>query len=57
MTVLGITLIGGMLGCSGGGKSNASTQNPGTTTGSYQVTVTATSGTTTASTVMPLSLQ
>ena len=55
MAVLGMAVIGGMLGCGGG--SSSGTNNPGTTTGSYQVTVTATSGTATTSTAMPLSLQ
>ena len=43
-------------GCGGGSKSN-SISNPGTTTGNYKVTVTATSGTQTASMTLPVSVQ
>jgi Abnormal spindle-like microcephaly-assoc'd, ASPM-SPD-2-Hydin/Beta-propeller repeat len=51
---------GGMLGCSGsnsGGSNNTAPPVSGTTTGNYQVRVTATSGTVTTSTTIPLSIQ
>jgi sugar lactone lactonase YvrE len=55
-----LLVIGGVIGCSGsnGGGTNSTPPSPsGTTTGSYQVMVTATSGTATASTTIPLSVQ
>jgi sugar lactone lactonase YvrE len=55
-----LIVIGGVIGCSGsnGGGTNSTPPSPsGTTTGNYQVMVTATSGTATASTTIPLSLQ
>jgi len=51
---------GGMLGCSGGnsgGSNNTAPPVSGTTTGNYQVRITATSGTVTTSTTIPLSIQ
>jgi hypothetical protein len=58
--VLSLIAIGGVIGCSGsnGVGTNSTPPSPsGTTTGNYQVMVTATSGTATASTTIPLSLQ
>ncbi len=56
LIVLGIVAIGCLSGC---GKATISTThtNPGTTTGNYSVTVTATSGTVTASAQVPLSVE
>jgi hypothetical protein len=60
LAVLCLAAIGGMSGCSGG-KSSGGNQNPptntGTTKGSYQVVVTATSGTATTTTTIPLTVQ
>ncbi len=51
LVFLGVTVIGGVLGCGG------SHSTPGTTTGNYQVVVTATSGKSVASTTISLNLQ
>ncbi len=60
-SILCIVLAGAIVGCGGGGSAGGGgtppPANPGTTTGSYSVTVTATSGTVTASTTIPLSVQ
>ncbi len=58
--LLFLAMIGGAIGCGGGtsgGGSSTPQPNPGTTTGSYQVVVTATSGTVVTSTTISLSLQ
>jgi hypothetical protein len=60
LVALFLVVGGGMIGCSGSsGGSNAGTTSTsqGTTTGSYQVVVTATSGTVVASTTIPISVQ
>lgn len=56
MSVLAIILSGGMLGCGGGGNST-SINNPGTTAGTYTVTVTGTSGTTTVMSTITVQVQ
>jgi len=60
-SILGLAVLGGVIGCGGSNTPATSTPppttNPGTTTGSYQVTVTATSGSTTISSTVPLTLQ
>jgi hypothetical protein len=56
LVLLGAVLMGGMLGCGGSG-STASKPNPGTTTGSYQVVVTGTSGKAVATTAISLNMQ
>ena len=56
LAVLFVVIAGTCLGC-GGGSSGGTTTNTGTTTGSYNVTVTATSGTVTASVSIPLTVQ
>jgi len=59
-TLLCLVALGGTLGCSGGNSGGAGSTSPstsGTTTGNYKVAVTATSGTVTTSTTIPLSLQ
>jgi hypothetical protein len=60
-TLLRLLALGGTLSCSGGNSGSSSSTTPpstsGTTTGTYQVAVTATSGTVTISTTIPLSLQ
>jgi FG-GAP-like repeat/Abnormal spindle-like microcephaly-assoc'd, ASPM-SPD-2-Hydin len=59
--VLAIIGLGATFGCGGGGSAGTgggtSPANPGTTAGSYVVTVSATSGTATASTQIPLSVR
>jgi len=55
MLALLITLTGGVLAC-GGGVSGGSS-NPGTTAGAYTITVTGTSGTTTATNTVTLNVQ
>jgi hypothetical protein len=60
-SVLGLAVLGGVLGCNGGSSPPSSptgpTSNPGTTTGTYNVVATATSGSATMSTTIPLTLQ
>ncbi|HEV2133117.1 MAG TPA: choice-of-anchor tandem repeat GloVer-containing protein [Terracidiphilus sp.] len=55
LVILAIVVIGGAVGC--GGSSSTTGSNPGTTTGSYKVTVIATSGTVSASMTIPLTVQ
>ncbi|MGA8742749.1 MAG: protease pro-enzyme activation domain-containing protein [Terracidiphilus sp.] len=62
MLVLFFALGGGVLACGGGGGSNGGgggggTSNPGTTAGTYTVTVTGTSGATTATGAVALTIQ
>jgi len=59
LSALWSILLTGPLGCGGssGGSSSGNSTNAGTTTGSYQVIATATSGTVTASTTIPISVQ
>jgi hypothetical protein len=61
MLVLLVALTGGVLACggggSGGGGGGGGTSNPGTTAGTYTVTVTGTSGTTTATGTVALTVQ
>ena len=53
-----VVLAGGAIGCGGkGGGGSTSKTIPGTTTGAYVVTVTATSGTTTAQTTVNVNVQ
>ena len=59
MLVLLVSLTGGILAC-GGHSSNSSgggTGNPGTTAGNYTITVTGTSGSTTATGIVALTVQ
>ena len=53
LAVLSVVITGSCLGCGGGGSNG----NPGTTAGSYNVTVTATSGTVKTSLTIPLTVQ
>ena len=60
LVLLCLATLVGIAGCSGGTSSGGSSTQPansGTTTGSYKVEVTATSGTAIASTTIPLTLQ
>jgi hypothetical protein len=59
LVVMCIVSVGVFSGCSGGGSTtdNAQPANPGTTPGSYSVTVKATSGKFSASATIPLSIQ
>ena len=54
-----VALAGGMLACGGGGKSSSCTPTttPGTTAGTYTITVTGTSGVTIASSTITLTVQ
>jgi hypothetical protein len=56
MMALLVTLAGGMLACGGGGGGGGG-GNPGTTAGSYTVTVTGTSGATTATGTFTVNVQ
>jgi trimeric autotransporter adhesin len=62
-TILGmlaflIVITGGVLACGGGGGGGGGgTGNPGTTPGSYTVTITGTSGTTTTTGAVTLTVQ
>jgi hypothetical protein len=56
LAVLCIVGAGALVGC-GGSSQPKSSSNPGTTTGSYNVTVKAASGAQTASLVIPVSVQ
>jgi hypothetical protein len=55
LLVLLVILAGGLFAC--GGSSGTGTSNPGTTPGAYTVTVTGTSGTTTANGTVTLNVQ
>ena len=55
MLMLLMTLAGGILSCGGGGGGGTSI--PGTTVGAYTITVTGTSGTTTATDAVTLTVQ
>ena len=60
MLVFLVALSGGVLACGGGGSGGGGgggTSNPGTTAGTYTVTVTGTSGTTTATGTVALTVQ
>jgi hypothetical protein len=59
LAVLCLVAIAGMSGCSGSGSSGGNTNptNLGTTKGSYQVVVTAASGTATTSMTIPVTIQ
>lgn len=50
-------LAGGFIACGGDGGGTIGTGNPGTTPGTYSVTVTGTSGSTTATSVVTLTVQ
>ena len=55
-----VTLTGGVLACGGGGNGSVGSggnSNPGTTAGAYTITVTGTSGTTTAAGTVTLNVQ
>jgi hypothetical protein len=53
MLLLGVILVGGVASCGGGGAKNIS----GTTAGTYTVTVTGSSGTTTAQTTVKIEVE
>lgn len=59
MLALIVALSGGILACGGGGSGGGGggTSNPGTTAGTYTVTVTGTSGATIASGTVNLTVQ
>jgi hypothetical protein len=61
LALLCIIAASALVGCGGGGSAGGGGTTPpansGTTAGSYNVTVTATSGTVTASTTIPLTVQ
>jgi hypothetical protein len=60
MLALLVTLSGGVLACGGGGCGGIGTganNNPGTTAGAYTITVSGTSGTTTATGTVTLNVQ
>ena len=57
LAILGIAAACTITGCGGGSSTPPAASNPGTTTGSYQVNVTATSTGLTATTTIPLTLQ
>jgi hypothetical protein len=61
LVLLWVVVTAGAIGCGKGGTSNAAppstSSTPATTAGNYTFTVTATSGTATASTTIPLSVQ
>ena len=61
LALLCIIAASALVGCGGGGSAGGGgttpPANPGTTVGNYSVTVTATSGTFTASAIIPLSVQ
>jgi hypothetical protein len=60
LLVLLVFLAGGVLSCGGGGSGGGGgggTSNPGTTAGTYTVTVTGTSGTITATGTVTLTVQ
>jgi uncharacterized protein YceK len=58
LIALGVAVTAGLIGCgSSPSGSSAPPSNPGTTAGSYVVTVTATSGTAVASITVSLSLK
>ncbi|MGA2653869.1 MAG: chitobiase/beta-hexosaminidase C-terminal domain-containing protein [Terracidiphilus sp.] len=60
MVALLVILAGGVLACGGGGSrggSGGGSGNPGTTVGSYTISVTGTSGTTTATGTIALTVQ
>jgi hypothetical protein len=60
MLALFLTLTGGILACGGGGGGGGSTcnvVNPGTTAGAYTITVTGTSGSSTATGTVALTVQ
>lgn len=60
LALLWIVVVAGAIGCGPSGSSapiSTTTSTPATTAGSYTFTVTATSGTVTASTTIPLSVQ
>jgi hypothetical protein len=52
-----LAILGGVLGCGSGGGTAPTRVAAGATTGSYQVMVTATSGTTVASVTLPVTVQ
>jgi hypothetical protein len=57
MLALLVTLMGGWLACGGGNGSTCNVISPGTTPGSYTITVTGTSGATTATGPVMLTVQ
>jgi Bacterial Ig-like domain (group 3)/MBG domain (YGX type)/Abnormal spindle-like microcephaly-assoc'd, ASPM-SPD-2-Hydin/Beta-propeller repeat/NHL repeat len=57
MLALFVALSGGLLACGGGFKGGGGTSNPGTTAGSYTITVTATSGAITETGTVTLTVQ
>jgi hypothetical protein len=57
MLILLVALAGGMLACGGGNNGGGGTGNPGTTAGTYTVTVTGASGTKTAKATITVTVQ
>jgi len=57
MLVLLIIVAGSLLGCAGGSDSRCKGTTSGTTPGSYTITVTGTSGATTATGAVTLTVQ
>jgi hypothetical protein len=57
MLVLLAAISGGVLACGGGVSGNAGITNSGTTAGTYTVTITGTSGTTTETGTLALIVQ
>ena len=57
MLALLVSLMGGWLACGGGSSSTCNVINPGTTPGNYTITVTGTSGATTAAGPVTLTVQ
>ena len=59
MLILFVALAGGMLACSGGSQGAACNNvvTPGTTAGAYTITLTGTSGATTATNTIALTVQ
>jgi hypothetical protein len=57
MLALFVALSGGLLACGGGGSGGVGTSNPGTTAGSYTITVTGTSGAITETGTATLTVQ
>jgi Abnormal spindle-like microcephaly-assoc'd, ASPM-SPD-2-Hydin len=59
LAVLCLVTAGVVIGCGGGssGSGSSTPRNPGTLAGSYQVTITATSGTASTSVTIPITIQ
>jgi hypothetical protein len=57
LAILCLMAVVGLFGCDGSKSVSGAPKTPGTTTGNYQVIVTAASGTATTSMTIPLSVQ